>query len=41
MLLAWCEDGTFETASRKSSRSAYLVYEDSFLAWVERLKNPE
>ena len=40
-LVAWCEDGTFETAPRKSSRSPYLVFEDSFLDWVERLNRSE
>jgi len=36
-LLAMCEDGTFETAPRRSARANYLVYEDSFLKWVESL----
>ncbi len=37
-LIKWCEDGRLATAPRRSLRSPYLVYEDSFLAWVERLK---
>lgn len=37
VLIALCEDGTFETARRRSSRSSYLVFEDSFLKWVASL----
>lgn len=29
-----CEDGTLETAPRRSTRSTYLIYEDSFLKWI-------
>ncbi len=36
-LVGWCEDGTFETAPRRSARANYLVYEDSFLSWVKSL----
>jgi hypothetical protein len=36
-LLAMCEDGTFETAPRRSDGEAWLVYEDSFLDWVKGL----
>jgi len=36
-LVALCEDGTFMTADRKSARCPYLVFEDSFLKWVEKL----
>jgi len=36
-LIAMCEDGTFETAPRPNERSQWLVYEDSFLKWVEEL----
>ncbi|MBV9215924.1 MAG: hypothetical protein JO053_07075 [Acidobacteria bacterium] len=36
-LIAMCEDGTFETAPRPNERSPWLVYEDSFLRWVEEL----
>ncbi len=32
-----CEDGTFRTAKRRTLRSPHLVYEDSFLRWVESL----
>jgi len=35
-LNAMCEDGTFETATRRGQRS-WLVYEDSFLNWVKGL----
>lgn len=34
-LVEWCEDGTLETAPRIGR--AWLVYEDSFLAWVRGL----
>lgn len=34
-LLTLCEDGTFETAPRNGIRSHYLVYEDSFLKWLQ------
>jgi hypothetical protein len=37
-LIAWCEEGTFLTAPRTNPRGPHLVYEDSFLEWVERLK---
>ncbi len=37
MLTEMCDDGTFRTAKRRKKRSPYLVYEDSFLAWVEGL----
>ena len=36
-LTTMCEDGTFETAPRRSAKAGYLVYEDSFLKWVESL----
>ena len=36
-LIALCEDGTFETPPRPSTRSPYLVTEESFLRWVESL----
>jgi hypothetical protein len=32
-----CEEGTFKTAARTSSRDPYLIYEDSFLEWVKSL----
>ncbi len=35
-LIAWCEDGTFE-ATPKTPGMTWLVYEDSFLKWVESL----
>lgn len=31
-----CEEGIFEFAPREKTRN-YFIYEDSFLAWVERL----
>ena len=36
--ISLCEDGTFETAPRTRLREQYLVYEDSFLRWVESLE---
>lgn len=36
-LVAMCEDGTFETAKRKSPGQSWLVYEDSFLDWLRRM----
>lgn len=36
-LLMLCEDGTFETAPRNGIRSHYLVYEDSFLKWLQEM----
>jgi hypothetical protein len=38
MLIALCEDGTFEVGKRRTSREPYLVYEDSFLKWVKELE---
>ena len=35
-LIEMCEDGTFETAPHRAYQS-WLVYEDSFLAWVKKL----
>lgn len=40
-LIEMCEDGTFRTAKRRNARSPYLVYEDSFLRWVESLTEEE
>ncbi len=34
-LIALCEDGTFETAGDVPTTFGWLVYEDSFLRWVE------
>ena len=36
MLIEMCEAGTFETAPHRPGQS-WLVYEDSFLAWVRNL----
>ena len=36
-LVTMCEDGTLEHAPRRQARANYLVYEDSFLKWVESL----
>ena len=36
-LLKMCEDGTFETAGGAPTNVGWLVYEDSFVAWVEGL----
>ena len=32
-----CEEGVLESVRRKSPREPYLVYEDSFLKWLEDL----
>jgi hypothetical protein len=37
VLVALCEDGTFETAGGKVTKFGWLVYEDSFWAWVRSL----
>jgi len=36
-LVNMCEDGTFETAGSAPTSVGWLVYEESFLAWVRRL----
>jgi hypothetical protein len=36
-LINLCEDGTFDTAPRRSNGDCWLIYEDSFLHWVESL----
>ena len=35
-LITLCEDGTFETSAR-GPKDPWLVYEDSFLKWVNSL----
>ena len=32
-----CEDGTFETVGNAPTKFGWLVFEDSFLAWVRSL----
>lgn len=39
-LTRMCEDGTFETAGGAPSKLGWLVYEDSFLKWIESLDRP-
>ena len=36
-LIALCENGTFETVGSGPTRFGWLVFEDSFLKWVESL----
>ena len=36
-LIRMCEEGIFETAGNAAGRSGWLVFEDSFLKWVEEL----
>ena len=36
-LIRMCEAGIFETVSESPGRSGWLVYEDSFVTWVEEL----
>ena len=40
-LLRMCEDGTFETAGDAPTKLGWLVYEDSFLRWVDGLDRKE
>jgi len=39
-LIAMCEDGTFETVGNAATKMGWLVFEDSFLKWVEGLDRP-
>ena len=34
-LVKMCEDGTFETAGNRPGRIGWLVYEDSFMKWID------
>ncbi len=36
-LVKLCETGVLEFAPRRTLRAEYLVFEDSFLKWVQRL----
>ena len=36
-LVSMCEDGTFETVGTAPTKFGWLVYEDSFLKWVDGL----
>jgi hypothetical protein len=36
-LIKMCEEGTLETAGDSPTNVGWLVYEDSFLKWVEAL----
>ena len=36
-LLRMCDNGTFETAGQSPQKGGWLVYEDSFLQWVQGL----
>ena len=36
-LIELCDQGVLEAAPRKSPRQPYLVYEDSFIKWLEAL----
>jgi hypothetical protein len=36
-LVNLCEDGTFETAGSQPTKLGWLVFEDSFWAWVRSL----
>ncbi len=39
-LVSMCENGTLEHAPRNSPRQSYLIYEDSFLSWINSLDDP-
>ena len=36
-LIRMCESGVFETVRESPGRSGWLVYEDSFIRWIESL----
>ncbi len=36
-LIKLCEDGTLETAGDRPTVMGWLVFEDSFLAWLRKL----
>jgi len=36
-LIRMCEEGIFETSGSAAGRNGWLVFEDSFLKWVEKL----
>lgn len=36
-LIAFCTEGVFETVGNAPTSFGWLVYEDSFLRWVENL----
>ncbi|MBK9155414.1 MAG: hypothetical protein IPM25_14575 [Chloracidobacterium sp.] len=36
-LIKLCEDGTLETAGDRPTPMGWLVFEDSFLAWLKKL----
>jgi len=36
-LIKLCEDGTLETAGDRPTAMGWLVFEDSFLAWLRKL----
>ncbi|HYJ92801.1 MAG TPA: hypothetical protein VEV84_15935 [Pyrinomonadaceae bacterium] len=36
-LIKMCEEGTFETVGNTPTRAGWLIYEDSFVRWVESL----
>jgi hypothetical protein len=40
-LIKLCEDGTFETAGDRATPMGWLVFEDSFLAWLQKLDKGE
>ena len=40
-LIKLCEDGTLETAGDRPTVMGWLVFEDSFLAWLRKLDEPE
>jgi len=38
-LIALCTEGVWETVGDKPTSFGWLVYEDSFLKWVEKLES--
>ena len=37
--LRMCEDGTFETVGNAPTNFGYLVYEESFINWIQSLQS--
>jgi len=40
-LIKMCEEGTFETLGTKPTNVGWLVFEDSFWRWVEKMNGEE
>ena len=40
-LIKMCEEGTFETLGAKPTNVGWLVFEDSFWKWVEKMNGED